>query len=168
MYAWPRYWVPSDGIIDLSDAGCLRDPTVGLGRSPTPTQLAALQNWKALALSGKEPGMGKSTTLKEEADRIAALPADGDAVSIYVDLRAFSSETLLHKRIFESEKFIAWKNGTSHLFLHLDSLDEALLRIDSIANLLAAELPKVPTKRMSIRIACRTAGPARRHAGQPR
>ena len=41
--------------------------------------------------------------------------------------------------------------------LHLDSLDEALLRIDSIANLLAAELPPLPTERLSIRIACRTA-----------
>ena len=46
---------------------------------------------------------------------------------------------------------------TSHLFLHLDSLDEALLRIDSIANLLADELPRHPTERLSIRIACRTA-----------
>jgi hypothetical protein len=48
-------------------------------------------------------------------------------------------------------------NGGSHLFLHLDSLDEALLRIDTIANLLASELPGLPTDRLSIRIACRTA-----------
>jgi hypothetical protein len=130
IYAWPRFWLPSDGIIDLSDAGFLRDPMDSLGRPPAPAQLAALQNWKALALLG-EPGMGKSTTLKAESDRIATLPADADAVSIYVDLRAFSGETLLHKRIFESEKFIAWKTGRSQLFLHLDSLDEALLRIDS-------------------------------------
>jgi hypothetical protein len=98
----------------------------------------------------------KSTTLRQEADRIAAFP-DADTVAIYADLRAFSSETLLYQRIFESEKFITWKNGTSHLFLHLDSLDEVLLRIDSIANLLALELREAPTKRMSIRVACRTA-----------
>jgi hypothetical protein len=88
---------------------------------------------------------------------VAAFPAVAKAVSIYVDLRAFSSESLLYERVFESEKFIAWKYGSSHLFLHLDSLDEALLRIDSIANLLAAELPGTPTERMSVRIACRTA-----------
>jgi hypothetical protein len=104
-----------------------------------------------------EPGIGKSTTLKAEADRLASLPGAADLVSIYVDVRAFSSDTLLYRRVFESEKFTAWKNGRSHLFLHLDSLDEALLRIDSIANLLASELPGLPTDRLSIRIACRTA-----------
>jgi hypothetical protein len=31
------------------------------------------------------------------------------------------------------------------------------LRIDSIANLIASELPNLPTDRLSIRIACRTA-----------
>jgi hypothetical protein len=154
-YAWPRFW-SRDGTMDLSDAGFLRDPTEDLARSPGPAQLAALQDCKALVLLG-EPGIGKSTTLKEEADRVAAFPADADTVSIYADLRDFFSDAVLLKRIFESEKFTAWRNGTSHLFLHLDSLDEALLRIDSIANLLASVLPGEPTERMSIRIACRTA-----------
>lgn len=156
VYAWPRFWVPRDGVIDLSDVGFLRDPTDWLAQPRWPVPIAALQPWRALALLG-EPGIGKSTTLKDEADRVASLPADGNLVSIYADLRAFSSEELLYRRIFESEKFIAWRNGGSHLFLHLDSLDEALLRIDSIANLLASELPGLPTDRLSIRIACRTA-----------
>ena len=156
IYPWPRFWVSRDGVIDLSDAGFLRDPADWLAPLHAPTPLAALQRWRSLALLG-EPGIGKSTTLREEADRIAALPADANLASIYVDLRNFSSESLLCRRLFESEKFIAWKNGDSHLFLHLDSLDEALLRIDSIANLLASELPGLPTDRLSIRIACRTA-----------
>jgi len=155
-YPWPRFWVPLEGTIDLSDAGFLRDPMEYRASARGPIQLAALQDWRALVLLG-EPGIGKSATLKEEADRIAALPVDDNSTSIYVDLRAFSSETLLYRRIFESEKFIAWKTGTSRLFLHLDSLDEALLRIDSIANLLATVFPEVPTERMSIRIACRSA-----------
>jgi hypothetical protein len=91
------------------------------------------------------------------ADRVASSPPDANLASICVDLRAFSNETLLRQRVFESEKFAAWKNGSSHLFLHLDSFDEALVRIDSIANLLASELPGIPTDRLSIRIACRTA-----------
>jgi hypothetical protein len=148
--------VPRDGVIDLSDAGFLRDPADWLAPLPAPASLAALQRWRSLALLG-EPGIGKSTALKEEADRVAALPADANLASIYVDLRAFSSDSLLCGQLFESEKFLAWKDGGSHLFLHLDSLDEALLRIDSIANLLASELPGLPTERLSIRIACRTA-----------
>jgi hypothetical protein len=133
IYPWPRFWVPQDGVIDLSDGGFLRDPTDWLAGTRGPMPLAALQHWRALALLG-EPGIGKSTTLKEEADRVASLPAPSNLVSVYVDLRAYSSETLLYQRLFENEKIIAWKTDSSHLFLHLDSLDEALLRIDSIAN----------------------------------
>jgi predicted NACHT family NTPase len=155
-YPWPRFWVQRDGTIDLSDAGFLRDPTDWPAGPRGLAALAALQDWRALVLLG-EPGIGKSTALSEEADRVASLPADANLVSLYVDLRAFSSESLLYQRVFESDKFVAWRNGNSHLFLHLDSLDEALLRIDSIANLLGAELPGTPTERMSLRIACRTA-----------
>jgi hypothetical protein len=64
---------------------------------------------------------------------------------------------LLHKQIFENPNFSIWMNDESELLLQLDSLDEALLRIESIANLLADELPRYPTKRLSLRIACRTA-----------
>jgi hypothetical protein len=35
---------------------------------------------------------------------VASLPAPASLVSVYVDLRAYSSETLLHQRVFESEK----------------------------------------------------------------
>ena len=156
IYPWSRFWVPHDGTIDLSDAGFLQDPTDWPAGPHTPKPLAALQNWQAVALLG-EPGIGKSTALKEEAARIAALPAAVGVASIYADLRNFSSELLLHQRVFESEQFTAWKTDRSHLFLHLDSLDEALLRINSIANLLASELPRLATDRLSIRIACRTA-----------
>ncbi len=156
-FNWTRFWVPDTGIVDLSDGGFLRDPTDLFLRSRVSASapLADLGAYRALALLG-EPGIGKSTTLKEEADRIAALPADANAVSIYVDLRDYSSDVLLHKRVFESEAFTAWKNGSSHLYLHLDSLDEALLRVETIANLLASALPQYPAARMSVRIACRT------------
>lgn len=60
-YPWPRFWVPRDGVVDLSDAGFLLDPLEYRLRSPGPVQLAALQESKALVLLG-EPGIGKSTT----------------------------------------------------------------------------------------------------------
>ena len=154
-YAWPRFWIPLGGPLDLSDAGFLSDPNDSHGPD-RPVTLAALEGRRSLALLG-EPGIGKSTTLKEEADRIEALSKDGVLQSCYVDLRSFSSEAFLFQRVFENEKMTRWKSDGSHLVLHLDSLDEALLRIDSIANLIASELPNLPTDRLSIRIACRTA-----------
>jgi hypothetical protein len=158
IYRWTRFWVPETGTINLSDGGFLLDPTDLAHRSHVSAlaPLADLSSYRAMALLG-EPGIGKSTTLKAEAERIAAQPAEANAVSICTDLRDYSSDVLLYQKVFESAEFTAWKNGTSHLFLHLDSLDEALLRVKTIANFLASELPHYPTARMSVRIACRTA-----------
>jgi len=157
-YDWQRFWIARTGTLDLSDGGFLADPTnaIRLSRPETPATLAELGKYRALVLLG-EPGIGKSTTLAAEATRVATESAAGETVSIHVDLRAYSSDSLLYQRVFGSPEFIAWTTDTSHLNLHLDSLDEALLRIDSIANLLASELPRYPTSRMSVRIACRTA-----------
>ena len=144
IYSWTRFWVPETGTINLSDGGFLLDPTDWVSsRLTAPATLADLSSYRALALLG-EPGVGKSTTLKAEAERIDSQAAEANVISIYNDLRAYSSDILLCQKVFESAKFTAWKNGTSHLFLHLDSLDEALLRIETIANLLASELPHYP------------------------
>ena len=150
--------MPRNGAVDLSDGGFLVDPlqTTFWRPAAPPVALPDLKNYRALGLLG-EPGIGKSTVLEAEAARLAAESSEENAMSIHVNLRAYSSESLLVQRVFESPRISAWKTGTMHLFLHLDSLDESLLRIDSIANLIASELPHLPTERMSLRIACRTA-----------
>jgi len=155
MFSWPRFWIPAGGSIDLSDSGFLSDPSHDHGPD-APRPLAALAGWRSLALLG-EPGIGKSTTLKDEAERINGASQEGVLQSAYIDLRAFSNEMLLVQRVFENEKVQRWKQNGSHLVLHLDSLDEALLRIETVANLIAAELPNLPVDRLSFRIACRTA-----------
>lgn len=154
-YPWQRFWGGRTETLDLSDYGFLVDPTnlLGLGGNPLPKTYDEIAEYRALILLG-EPGMGKSWVLSKQAERVA--PAEDGRVSFRADLRAFSSEALLYKRIFEHETFQAWLMGNSHLALYLDSLDEALLRIDTIAAFLASELPQLPTDRLSIRIACRT------------
>ena len=143
-YSWPRFWVPRDGVIDLSDGGFLRDPTDWLAGPRSPCRC------RRFSIGGRSPcwanpASANPATLKEEADRVASVPRRIPTLSsIYVDLRAFSSEPLLYQRVFESEKFIGMEEWQLTPVLHLDSLDEALLRIDSIANLLAAELPGHP------------------------
>jgi hypothetical protein len=157
VYNWTRFWVPHTGVVDLSDFGFLRDPTVyGFGTGPSAARaLPDMGNLRALALLG-EPGIGKSNTLKVEAARIEAA-ADPAVTSIYVDLRAYGSEAVLLQKVFQTPAFLKWKEGDGHLVLHLDSLDEALLRVETVGNLLAAELREQPVDRLSIRIACRTA-----------
>jgi hypothetical protein len=157
VYDWERFWVGPAGMPDLSDGGFLADPAnTPLQAHPgRPLGLAELRKYRALGLLG-EPGIGKSTVLEIEAARTSR-QSDGNVASLHVDLRAYSSEGLLYQRVFGSEEFIGWTRGGSQLVLFLDSLDEALLRIDSIANLLTSELPRYPASRLWVRIACRTA-----------
>jgi hypothetical protein len=158
IYPWRRFWTPRHGFVDFSDDGFLVDPESERAQYSAQRlyTLPELQHHRALALLG-EPGIGKSVTLKAEYDALQRHAGDGrQPVQRYVDLRSFSSDVLLHNRVFGNPDFLAWKAGNSDLVLYLDSLDEALLRIDTVAALLADELPQHPTARMSVRIACRT------------
>ena len=152
-FDWPRFWVEHGGVVDLSDGGYLTDPNYLLGRTEVRT-LPDLASMRAMALLG-EPGMGKSVALETEAQRQKA-EAGEDMIVFHADLRSFSSDVLLNAKVFESAELTRWKAGTQHLILYLDSLDEALLRIETVAAFIADELHHLPTDRLSIRIACRT------------
>lgn len=155
-YDWPRFWIAQTGILDLSDAGFLRDPVDSIyGAGPLRT-LAELEAYPALALLG-EPGIGKSATLQREYERVSMLPAERNIVAAYVDLNITSSEDRLYRRIFESSEVAAWKEGDTRLCLFLDSLDEAMLRIETVPHVLAEGIKSLPTDRLSVRVACRTA-----------
>ena len=156
QYDWRRFWIPQTGALDLSDAGFLRDPVDDHFGPDVLRSLSDLQGYRALALLG-EPGIGKSSELKREHDRIATLARDARQQSMYVDLKVSSSEEALRRRIFNAPAFETWKAGTGHLILHVDSLDEAMLRVETLASLLAEELQAAPSARLSVRIACRTA-----------
>ena len=148
--------IAQTGVLDLSDAGFLRDPVDSLyGAGPLRT-LAELEAYPALVLLG-EPGIGKSATLQREYERVSALPARRNIVSAYVDLNVTSSEDRLYRRIFESSEVAAWKEGDTRLCLLLDSLDEAMLRIETVPHVLAEGIKSLPTDRLSVRVACRTA-----------
>jgi hypothetical protein len=152
-FDWPRFWTEQGGTVDLSDGGYLSDPKWSLGKSELRT-LQDLTGMRALALLG-EPGMGKSVALAMEADRQRA-QGGRDPIIFHADLRAYSSDVLLNAKVFESPELTRWKAGTENLVLYLDSLDEALLRIETVAAFIADELPRLPTERLSVRIACRT------------
>lgn len=156
LYHWPRFWVPHTGVLDLSDAGFLRDPVDSLyGPGPLRT-FADLETYPALALLG-EPGIGKSEALKQEHERLCALSPERNVRSIYVDLNASSDENRLYRRIFESTDMQAWRVDATQLCLHLDSLDEAMLRIETIPHLLSEGLRELPVDRLNVRVACLTA-----------
>lgn len=157
-YDWKRFWCPRDGSINSTDLGYLADPDGPYGNHSNPSlrSFEEVSELPCLALLG-EPGIGKSSTMQAERDAVeAAVQAEGGK-TLWLDLRSCGSEDRLVNKLFESQEFKLWEEDDYRLHLFLDSLDECLLRMDTVAALLVDELQNYPVERLSLRIGCRTA-----------
>jgi hypothetical protein len=143
-YEWKRYWVPRDGLIPTWADGFPVDPESEIGKLNAPKLLSFDQISKipCLALLG-EPGIGKSNTLEKIGEGLSQHQQD-DAHRLYLDLRSYTTDIRLHHDIFASPQFMEWINGTHTLELILDSLDECLIHIRTVAAMLVDEFRKVP------------------------
>ncbi|WP_071192221.1 hypothetical protein [Trichormus sp. NMC-1] len=157
-YKWKRFWYPrsqSDSI-NLACGGYLCDPEAEWGRfyNPHLVTFEAISDFPCLALLG-EPGIGKSRVLETS---ISKIQQQGSQV-LYLDLRSFGDENRLVQELFNSQKFNQWLKGTHKLHIFLDSFDECLLRIDTLATLLVDKFKDYRNKiqRLNLRIACRAA-----------
>lgn len=155
-FAWTRFWVPRDGQLLLDDDGFLIDPEGKLGRFRNPEALSVetVLNRRCAVLLG-EPGIGKSTELERVNRQGTSAPAVAQVLEL--NLRDYSSDSLLVQDLFDSPKLRAWETGSHELVLSLDSLDECMLRVETVANLLSSRLVRYPVDRLWLRIACRTA-----------
>ncbi|MBN2308978.1 MAG: hypothetical protein JXR94_08415 [Candidatus Hydrogenedentes bacterium] len=157
-YDWKRFWCPRDGRLSLADGGFLADPDDDLGAmiEGDVVPFEAISPFPCLVLLG-EPGIGKSTVLKSMFEEATPAIAQAGDVPRYFDLCSYGSEDRLVRELFEKPEIGQWTKGDHRLHLYIDSLDEALLRIDTVAAILATELPKLPVSRLVLRITCRTA-----------
>ena len=158
-YPWKRFWCPPDASINLGDGGYLHDPSDaewGKFYNPDLVELGDVGNVPCLVLLG-EPGMGKSRALEAIPDLPTARSGGATVMTRRIDLREFQTDDRLCRHLFEAPWFTSWSNGSGYLTLFLDSLDECLLRIETVAAILASGLSQCPKERLSLRIACRTA-----------
>ena len=157
-YKWTRFWCPRTGTMNLSDRGYLSDPESEFGHIYNPDLVAfdSIAATPCLALLG-EPGIGKSHAMGAAQKAIDERIRKGRDKALWLDLRSFGSEDRLVRQLFESRVFQSWKKAKYCLHLFLDSLDECLLRIDTLSALLIDELSKYPVERLYLRVACRTA-----------
>lgn len=153
-YKWKRFWRPRLGRINLADGGYLCDPDGEWGSAYNPdlVDLEAIAKIPCLILLG-EPGIGKS----QELQNLKALTEDGYSQILELNLR---SCTNLKEDLFRDEIFVDWLGGSHCLYLFLDSFDEGLLCVPTLATALIDELRK-PTyqshiNRLCLRLACRT------------
>jgi hypothetical protein len=158
----PRFWVPFGAEISLADGGFLPDPTDEMSSfyNEGAAELSELEQVPCLMLLG-EPGAGKTTALAGEYERRRDLLADADGDVLFVNLGATREETTLESRIFAAPEFTRWLDGDHRMHLFLDSLDEARLRVETVARLLMEGFRNAPLERLRVRISCRTAD---RHA----
>ena len=157
-YDWLRFWCPPEGTYSLSDGGFLSDPDSewGSALNPDAKKFEEIAAKPCLVLLG-EPGIGKSHELGLAKQAMVTDVGElGDEVLI-LDLREFQTDVRLCARLFESQEFRRWDAGSHRLHLLLDSLDECLIQIKTVAALLEKELGRYQVDRLTLRIACRTA-----------
>lgn len=162
-YKWKRYWYSQskDTRLYLSKLGYLPDQNVNTGVPFTAYDFVPFELINpipCLVLLG-EPGMGKTETLNSEQLLIKSqIEKNGDS-SLWCNLRSFRDSYKIDKDIFDSPTFNEWLKGNHSLYLFLDSLDECLLKLDTICDLLIEkfETHKRDINRLYLRIVCRTA-----------
>lgn len=132
-YTWKRFWCPREATINLSDGGYLYDPDSQWGRiyNPEVVPFESTARIRCLALLG-EPGIGKTHTIKAERRAVETkVEQEGDK-TLWLNLRSYGSEDRLVRDVFDSKAFVSWTEGKNRLHVFLDSLDEGLLRIDTL------------------------------------
>jgi hypothetical protein len=162
IYDWKRFWCPRSGHMILDERGYLLDPELKFKWGHHNSDLVgseAIADVPCLALLG-EPGIGKSQAMKDLKNHTEKA-IEGNHKILELNLHSYSSEDRLIRNLFESTTFTDWRDGTHRLYVFLDSLDEGLLRIETLATLLVEEFGKDEyhnkLDRLYLRIACRTA-----------
>jgi len=146
-----RFWLPRGTAPDLSDNGFLVDPeSLHAPFTSTAVRLEMLADLPVLGLLG-EPGMGKTTALRQETQRLTA--QTNDERVLQVDLSACGTDVLVCRNLFESVKFRSWRRSKARLHLFLDGLDTCLQHVKTLVALLLERLDEVPRDRLSLRVA---------------
>jgi hypothetical protein len=99
--------------------------------------------------------MGKSTALQEMFETEKAHSVRD--IYMFVNLAQFTTDIALLREIFDHPNYEKWLQSGDDLHLFLDSLDECLIRVDTVASILGERLAAAPTDRLFLRIACRSA-----------
>lgn len=154
---WKRFWCPREGSYQLSGNGYLYDyesqPTYG---NPNIVTLDDLLDMPCLILLG-EPGIGKSTEIRKHFKFIEEKARFSGDEFLRFDLQNYTTDQRLFDQIFQNPTFKKWAKGKNRLYLFLDSLDEALLNINTLSTALPYELNQFPIERLYFRIVSRTA-----------
>ena len=157
-YPWKRFWCPRGDTYHVDEEGYLSNPdsTGYLNFNRHLVSLESLSSKHCLILLG-EPGIGKSTEIRETVESLNHDKLNVNKTFLRVDLAGYSSEDRLVREVFEEEGFRDFKNGVGEFTLFLDSFDECLIQIKTLADIIIQQVRKTDASRFFLRIGCRTA-----------
>lgn len=107
IYDRKRFWCSRDAAMLVDLDGYLVDPESAWGSTTSVVPFAQLQAIPCLILLG-EPGIGKSTAVKDIVKETAVdVNSIGDSV-MSIDLRSHGNESRLLCDLFETGDFLSW------------------------------------------------------------
>src|SRR6267142_6012653 len=157
VYDWKRFWVPREGALAFDSEGFLAPPTDSKWSfwQSDVVGFDELAQSSCLILLG-EPGIGKTVATRDAHKR--TLETRTAAKCLFYNLGTYGDEQRLVKDIFASVEFRLWQSKGGELHMFLDSFDECLLRLDTLASLLSDQISRLESvEGLSLRIASRTA-----------
>ena len=154
VYPWQRYWCPIEATYYIDQHGYVEDPQTAF--NPNLVKFSDITPAHTIVLLG-EPGIGKTRAMADERSSLEATVKSRGEELLWVDLKEYGNEDRLVRTIFEGPEVQRWLAGEHDLHLFFDSLDEGLLRIETLSSILLSFLRRWPLERLNLRIACRTA-----------
>jgi len=141
LHNWRRFWCAREDAYWLGADGFLIDPETEVGRhAHDVSSLEQLEHLSLLALLG-EPGIGKSTILRQEQRRLREAGFRAEVIDLS---RAGSPQQLQQ----------ALASAPDYLFL--DALDEGVARDPALISALIAIFDQHDLSTFRVRITCRT------------
>ena len=161
-FSWDRYWV-SFGENPTMNEGFFVEPAKNndatnwfLDKS-NGVSLDSLREIPCLVLLG-DVGMGKSTILAEEFQRLKNDLKEEDHNVILIDLKGIHYSRIIPK-IFDDQATLEWISGKKSLTVFIDSLDECWRRVQELESILIGELERIGLHSkppIFLRLACRS------------
>ncbi len=154
-----RYWCKRDGSYHVTPHGYPSEPELdsewGSIFYKDITDLSLSHDSRCLALIG-EPGIGKTTTIKNYFDEARKVRRGNNELIVYQDAGLLHGEYGFYRFLTGNKNIIEWLDSGSNLHLAIDNFDELLVAAPRASDILLSQLERWRIEHLSLRIASRT------------
>ena len=157
-YGWQRRWIPidiggSDGTGETAKTRAAK-ALWELQFTSDGVSFDEIRHVPCLILLG-EPGMGKTKFVQREEQRLSAYLKNSADESLLQNLAGSESDDEVRRRLFDNDKYRAWKASVHRLALFVDSVDQAGISAEHVVTAITNELADADVSRLHLRLVCR-------------